>query len=312
MSDLRHEPVMPAEVMEYLAPGPGDVAVDGTVGLGGHSELLGTAIGPEGILVALDWDEEMLERAKDWLSKLECRMHFVHSDFRQLSTVMGQLGNLHGNCILLDLGVNSVHLDVAELGFSFNKEGPLDMRMDRSTGETAAEKLAHLSEKEIERIIRDYGEERWSKAIAKRIVERRGRGAMQTTTDLVEAVAAAIPVRARDKRIHFATRTFQGIRCAVTGELVGLQEAIERAIDCLAPGGRIAVLAYHSLEDRQVKRAFARMAGKCDCPPGLPECRCGAQKKVVILTSKPLRPTEEEVRRNPRSRSAKLRAARRI
>lgn len=303
---------MPVEVMEFLAPQPGEVVVDATVGLGGHSDLLGKAIGPNGLLVAMDWDSEMLARAKERLADRECRKQFIHEDYRHLKDVMGQLGNLHGNCILLDLGVNSAHFDVAEMGFSFSKEGPLDMRMDRSKGETAAEMLARLSEREIEKILFEYGEERWARAIAKQIVVRRAQGRMRTTTDLVDAVAAAVPVGAREKRIHFATRTFQGVRLAVTGEVDGLDLAIGNAIESLAPGGRMVVLSYHSLEDRQVKQAFARAAGKCQCPPTLPICVCGSAKRVDLLTPKPVRPSREETLRNPRARSAKLRAVKRI
>jgi 16S rRNA (cytosine1402-N4)-methyltransferase len=304
---------MPDEVLFYLRPQPGDVAVDATTGLGGHAELLGKAIGPEGTLVGIDWDEELLERAKERLAGLECRKHFAHADFRQLAAELGKLGHLHAELILLDLGVCSGgQLDVAERGFSLALEGPLDMRMDRSSEESAESLIARLSEGEIERILVEYGEERWARAIAKQIVARRSEGKMRTTTDLVEAVRAAVPPSKRETRIHFATRTFQAVRCAVTGELEGLDVAVEDAIRCLSPSGRIVVIAYHSLEDRQVKRAFAKLSGKCVCPRGTLECRCGKTKMVRVLTSKPVRPTEAEVARNRRARSARLRAAERL
>ncbi|GMV35543.1 MAG: ribosomal RNA small subunit methyltransferase H [Fimbriimonadales bacterium] len=308
-----HLPVMALEVIRYTAPQRGETVVDATLGLGGHAALLGTAIGPEGTLVGLDWDAELLERAKERLAELVCRKHFIHSDFRKLPAVLGQLGIRHADVITADLGVCSAHLDRAERGFSFQQEGPLDMRMDRSqVGRTAEHLLRSTSEAELERILKEYGEERHARAIARAILVRVRQGRMRSTGDLVAAVSDAVPPHARDRRIHFATRTFQAIRCAVTGELVGLQDAVEQAIGLLSPGGRIAVLAYHSLEDRQIKRAFARLSGKCICERGVPECRCGKVQLVEVLTPKPVRPTAEEIRTNPRARSAKLRVARRI
>lgn len=292
---LNHDPVMLQEVLEVLDLQPGQTVVDGTLGLAGHSRRFLERIHPGGTLVGLDWDTSMLEEARSRIrEKTGNRIEFVHADYREMPRVMGELG-LQADGILLDLGLNSAQIEDPERGIAFKTEGPLDMRMDRSRGEPAAALLNRLSPLEIERILWDLGDERWAKAIAKSIVERRRANPLRTTADLVDAVLGAVPAGARDKRIHPATRTFQAVRIAVNRELEGLDDAIRGAANCLAPGGRLVVLSYHSGEDRAAKNVFRDMDGN-----GFED-----------LFRKPLTPTADEIARNPRSRSAKLRALRR-
>lgn len=293
---LRHDPVMLREVLDVLALRPGDVAVDGTLGLAGHALRFVEAIRPGGTFVGLDWDESMLAEARVRLGEqFGVELFLVHSDFRRIAEVLEELGGFRANGVLLDLGLNSAQVDDPRRGISFREEGPLDMRQDRSQGEPASALLNRLGPVEIERILWEYGDERWAKAIARQIVERRREHPLRTTTDLVDAVLAAIPPRARDKRIHPATRTFQAVRIAVNGDLNGLDEALQDAARSLAPGGALVVLSYHSGEDRIVKQVFRQLA----------------EEGFVDLFRKPLVPGADEVARNPRSRSAKLRALRR-
>ncbi len=292
---MRHVPVMPEEVLSDLALKPGGIAVDATLGLGGHALRMIDAIRPGGVLVGLDLDTEMLQTARDRIGKPDdIRVELHHQDFRDLRELLQRLG-YRADGILFDLGLNTAQVLSPERGFSFLEEGPLDMRMDRSRGEPAAALLGKMTPAQIERVLRDYGDERWARAIAKRIVETRKQRPLKTTRDLVECVLAAIPPKARERRIHPATRTFQAIRILVNGELEGLDLALEDAAGCLAPSGTLAVLSYHSGEDRIVKTAFRKLA----------------QTGFIELHRKPLEPGEEEVARNPRSRSAKLRSLRR-
>ena len=294
MAERTHEPVMLGEILDVLPLKPGAVVVDGTLGLGGHSIKFAEKIAPGGTLVGLDWDESMLARAKDRLADVkDIQVHLVHNDFRNLSEVLKGLG-VQADGILLDLGLNSAQVDDPERGLSFMADGPLDMRMDRSSGEPASSLLNRMSPAEIEQMLFDFGDERWARAIAKRIVERRKVRPLRRTGDLVECVLEAIPPRARDKRINPATRSFQAIRIVVNGELEGLEEALHDAAASLKPQGVLAVLSYHSGEDRIVKHAFRDLS----------------QEGYEELSKKPIAPTEDEVRRNSRSRSAKLRALR--
>ena len=293
---MRHDPVMLREVLEVLNLRPGAVVVDGTLGLAGHAREFARVVAP-GTVVGLDWDQSMLAEARERLGAADGRdehgnrVDLVHADYRQMPQVMADLG-LRADGILLDLGLNSAQIEDPERGIAFKTEGPLDMRMDRSRGETASSLLNRLGPVEIERLLWDYGDERWAKAIAKQVVERRRENPLRTTNDLVEAVLAAVPPKARDKRIHAATRTFQAIRIAVNRELDDLEGAIQGAAESLAPGGRLAVLSYHSGEDRAAKVVFRALADE-----GWEE-----------LFRKPVTPTAEEIARNPRARSAKLRA----
>jgi 16S rRNA (cytosine1402-N4)-methyltransferase len=214
--------------------------------------------------------------------------------------------------LLLDLGVSSHQLDAADRGFSFRADAPLDMRMNAASGETAAELVARSTERELTRILQEYGEERWAARIARFIAEERGRKAITTTAQLASLVSAAIPKPAQPRDTHPATRTFQALRIAVNDELAALEQILQDGAGLLARGGRIAVISYHSLEDRIVKRGIARLTGKCECPPGLPVCRCGSTQVLRTVTRKPITPSEGEIRTNPRARSAKLRVAERV
>lgn len=292
---FRHDPVMVEEILDLFDLKPGAVVVDGTLGLGGHSERFLQAIAPGGTLLGFDWDNGMLLSAKARLEgATDATMHFINDDFRQIGKVMDELA-LKADAILLDLGLNSAQVDDPERGISFNADGPLDMRMDRTRGEPASAVLNRLSIAELEEMLQDYGDERWARMIARKVVERRKVAPLRTTSDLVDCVLAAIPLGARDKRIHPATRTFQAVRIYVNGELEELDSALSDAAGRLAPGGVLAVLSYHSGEDRIVKNEFRRLA----------------EIGFEDLYRKPSIPTEREISRNPRSRSAKLRAIRR-
>ncbi len=294
MSEARHDPVMLAEVLEVLPLKAGGVAVDGTLGLAGHAKEFAARVAPGGTLVGMDWDASMLEIAKERLAHIEgVKLEFVHGDYRGLPDELEKRG-IEADGILLDLGLNSAQIADSERGIAFKDEGPLDMRMDRSSGEPASSMLNRMSLDQIERVLWEYGDERWARAIARKIVERRKDSPLRTTQDLVECVLAAIPVKARDKRIHPATRTFQAVRIAVNRELEDLEETFVEIAKHLAPGGVLAVLSYHSGEDRAMKRAAKELLDL-----GFEE-----------LYKKPKLPTSEEIARNPRSRSAKLRAIR--
>jgi len=302
-----HRPVLLRETIELLAVERGGLFVDCTVGLGGHSEAILQANNDAQVL-GIDRDEEALALARERLANFGGRFRAVHADFRELTRVLARTG-VSG--ILADLGVSSLQLDSPSRGFSFRHEAPLDMRMDMSRGETAAELLGRLSEVEIARLIFEYGEERHSRRIARRIVERREAGEpIQTTNELARLVERAIGGKKR--RIHPATRTFQALRIAVNRELEDLDQFVADAIDSLEPHGRLAVISFHSLEDRIIKRTLLKLSGRCQCPPRAPQCSCGARKAVEILTRRPVTPTEFEISENPRARSAKLRVAARL
>ena len=293
---MHHDPVMIEEILGALPLKPGSTVVDGTLGLAGHSLRFIDKIRPGGTLVGFDWDENMLAEATRRIGEQgDVVVHLVHKDFREIGVVMDGLG-LKADGILLDLGLNSAQVDDPGRGFSFQTPGPLDMRMDRSKGEPAAALLNRLSIHQIADLLKDLGDERWAVAIARIIIEKRKEKPLKTTQDLVDCVLAAIPPGARDKRIHPATRTFQAIRIAVNQELEGLEEAIRDAAETLTVDGVLAVLSYHSGEDRIVKHTMRDLA----------------EGDYDELSRKPLVATQEETLRNPRSRSAKLRALKRL
>ena len=310
LSQKNHRPVLLRETIESLAVKRGGLFVDCTVGLGGHSEAI-LQTSPDAQVLGIDRDEEALQWARERLAEFGGRFRAVRADFRELTRVLATAEVKAVRGILADLGVSSLQLDSPSRGFSFRHEAPLDMRMDMSSGETAAELLGRLSEVEIARLIFEYGEERHSRRIARRIVARREAGEPVTsTTELAKLVERAIGGKKR--RIHPATRTFQALRIAVNRELEGLDQFVADAFDALEPHGRLAVISFHSLEDRIIKRTLLKLSGRCQCPPRLPQCACGARQVIEILTRRPLTPTEDEIAENPRARSAKLRIAARL
>lgn len=307
-----HASVLPGPVIELLNPAAGGLFVDATLGLGGHAELMLEA-SEKTFVIGIDQDKNALRLAGERLERFGERFRSFHANFSEIKNVLAAASVKTADGILADLGVSSLQFDDASRGFSFRFDAPLDMRMNPDSGdETAAELLAQLSEEEIADVIYQYGEERFSRRIARRIVEKRKQGEpVATTRELAELVERAIGRGKKDK-IHPATKTFQALRIAVNRELEILERFIGDAIDVLSPGGRLAVITFHSLEDRIVKRTFQKLSGKCFCPPRLPRCVCGAEKRVDLLTKKPIVPDEFEIENNPRSRSAKLRACLKI
>lgn len=303
--------MLPAEVLDCLQPQPGEVFVDGTLGGGGHARLILEATAPDGRLIGLDRDQDALQAAAQTLAPFGDRVVLRHSNFSEVDRVLDELGIDRVDGMLLDLGVSSYQLDAGHRGFSFQVDAPLDMRMDRSRGLTAADVLQQYSTEELARIFREYGEERYARRIARRIAERREETPLVSTGQLASLVQDSVPKGRVPSRIHPATRVFQALRIEVNGELEHVAQGLDKAIACLRPGGRLAVISFHSLEDRLVKRCFRREAQTCICPPGLPICVCNHRPRVELLTRKGLRAGEEEVAANPRARSAVLRAVRR-
>lgn len=311
-----HRSVLLFEAINLLKPEGGGVFLDATLGLGGHTEKILEA-SEKTQVIGIDRDREAIKLAQERLKKFGSRFRAFHANFNEIAEIVNiaQVSKLRG--ILADLGVSSLQIDNAERGFSFRQDAPLDMRMNADGDEeTAAELLAHLSEEEIARIIFEYGEERRSRRIARWIVERRERGEpIGTTKELANLVARAVVGRGghRQKdKIHPATRTFQALRIAVNRELEGLKEFIETSVDLLESNGRLVIISFHSLEDRIVKRTFQRLSGKCECPPRLPVCICGARRTIEILTRRPVTPSQEEIDGNPRARSARMRACQKL
>jgi 16S rRNA (cytosine1402-N4)-methyltransferase len=306
-----HRPVLLEETLKFLAPERGGLFVDCTVGLGGHSEALLKTCGETRVL-GIDRDPAALDYARRRLAPFGKRFHAVHANFHEIASVMRETGERDPAGILADLGVSSLQFDSAERGFSFRFDAPLDMRMDPTSGATAADLLAQLPEAKLAKIIFEFGEERHSRRIARRIVESRERGEPLTTTnELANLVQQAVGGR-KGSKIHPATRTFQALRIAVNEELDGLAQFVESSIDLLEPGGQFVVISFHSLEDRIVKRELRRLSGQCQCPPRLPICSCGAREVVEIMTRRPIKPGPAELEENPRARSAKLRACRKL
>ncbi len=303
-----HQPVLLAETLRLLKPQAGEIFVDATLGLGGHTEAILTA-NDKTRVIGIDQDAEAIELAKERLGNFSERFNVFHSNFSDIMQVLAETEIEKVDGVLADLGVSSLQFDSQTRGFSFRFDAPLDMRMNPdSNSEMAAELLETLSEFEIARIIYEYGEERLSRRIARRIVERRENGEpIKTTKQLAETVEKAVGRGKKDK-IHPATRTFQALRIAVNGELEILERFIRDSVEILKKDGRLAVITFHSLEDRIVKQTLQKLSGKCFCPPKFPQCVCGAKTEIEILTRKPVVPSELETEENPRARSAKLRA----
>jgi 16S rRNA (cytosine1402-N4)-methyltransferase len=312
--EYRHTPVLLAEVMQHLSPQPGSIVVDCTLGGAGHAKRLVDLMAPSGLLVGIDQDDVALDAAAVTLrlgqQEPPVKTVLLKGNFGDLDALLSSAHIPYADAFLFDLGVSSPQIDVAERGFSFKADAPLDMRMDPGHQTlTAAEVIATYDEADLARIIRDYGEERWASRIAAFIVAARGRRPLTTTGELVEVIKQAIPASARRSGGHPAKRTFQALRIEVNGELDQLDRGLRAAIRWLAPGGRIAVISYHSLEDRITKHVFAENSQGCTCPPDMPVCTCDAKPVLRILTRRAITPTAEEIELNARARSAKLRVA---
>ena len=290
-----HEPVLLREVISLLSLKPGDTVLDGTAGSGGHAEAILEAVGPKGRLIGIDQDKEALGRTEERLKKYSKQLILIHSNFSKIDEILANLKVSGVSAVLLDIGVSLEQLSDGKRGFSFRSVGPIDMRMDQSQKRSAFHLIHDLSEEELARIFREYGEERRSLQIARWIVDARERQPLETTKELAELVEKRVPAKERYGRIHPATRIFQALRIAVNDELGVLEEALPKALNALSPNGRLAVITFHSLEDRIVKRQFVRWK---------------EEKIVEILTKKPMMSGDEELTKNPRSRSAKLRAVR--
>ena len=309
--DAPHRPVLLEETLTYLAPERGGLFVDCTVGLGGHSEAILKSSQNTRVL-GMDLDPAALAYTRERLAPFGERFQAFQANFRAINAVLQEANERDPNGILVDLGVSSLQFDSPERGFSFRFDAPLDMRMDPTSGDTAADLLQQLPESEIARIIFEFGEERHSRRIARRIVECREQGKpITTTTEFTDLVRHATGGHKRNQ-IHPATRTFQALRIAVNHELEGLGEFVESAVDLLIPEGRFVGISFHSLEDRILKRELKKLSGHCECPPRLPVCACGTREVVEVLTRRPVAPGSREIDENPRARSAKLRACRKL
>lgn len=306
-----HKSVLLDECIENLNINPSGIYIDGTAGGGGHSYEIAKRLS-DGKLIAIDQDSDAINAAK---KRLECfgdKVVFVKNNFCNLASICESMNISSINGILLDLGVSSYQLDTAERGFSYNNDAPLDMRMDAECEKSAYNVVNEYSEEELKRIIYEYGEERFAPKIASGIVEARKTGPIKTTYELVEIIKRAMPAAAKEGGHHPAKRTFQAIRIEVNKELDVITPAIESAAKLMAPGGRMAIITFHSLEDRTVKQAYAKLASGCTCPPNFPICVCGKKPTIKIISKKPILPSERELEENPRSRSAKLRVAEKI
>lgn len=310
--EFKHTSVLFKETIDSLAVKPDGVYVDGTLGGGGHASGICERLGSKGLLIGIDRDKDALAAAEKRLEGYKCRKIFVQSNYSKVKSV------LEDNCIdkingaVLDLGVSSFQLDNSERGFSYMQDAPLDMRMNADDSFSAYDVVNTYSEKELARIIREYGEERWASRIASFIVKKRAEAPLTSTFELVDAIKAAVPASARREGPHPAKRTFQAIRIEVNDELSQLKKAVDEFCDVLAPGGRLAVITFHSLEDRIVKEIFARRVHPCTCPPEFPVCVCGKIPDIKKVTGKPLTASKEELLANPRARSAKLRVAEKL
>ncbi len=308
---FKHTTVLLNETVDALNIKPDGIYVDGTLGGGGHTERILQQL-TTGKLIGIDQDDMALNSTAERLSAYGDKLITVKANFQEVAHVLDTLGIDKVDGMLMDLGVSSPQLDVAERGFSYMHDGALDMRMDQTSTFSACDVVNTYSEDSLYRIIKDYGEERWAKRIAKFIVSERQSQRIDTTFQLVEVIKKAVPKGARMDGPHPAKRTFQAIRIEVNNELGVIEKTIEDITDRLNKHGRIAIITFHSLEDRIVKHAYKKLNTACTCPPEIPICLCDAERKLKIITRKPLLPTEEEVAANPRSRSAKLRVAERV
>ena len=314
MEEIRfsHVSVLLRECIEALQIKPNGIYVDCTTGGGGHSLEIAKRLTDGGRLIAIDRDEDALRAAGTRLADFADRVTFVHSNYAMLQSVLADLGIPGVDGVLADLGVSSYQLDTAERGFSYMQDAPLDMRMDREQPLRAYDVVNTYSEEELRRILYDFGEEKFARNIAANIVKKRSERPIETTLELAELVKASMPKTAREGGHHPAKRTFQAIRIEVNSELSSIPPALDAAVHALTPGGRIAVITFHSLEDRLVKQKFAALSSGCTCPREFPVCVCGKKPVVRVITKKPVTAGEDELEVNPRSRSAKLRVAEKI
>lgn len=306
--EFRHTSVLLGETIEYLQVKPDGTYVDGTLGGGGHAHEVLARLGEGGRLVGIDQDEAAILAASERLAPFGDKATIVRGNYGQMKALLGDMGISAVDGIVLDLGVSSYQLDDPERGFTYrDPDALLDMRMDRRQGTTARDLVNGLGEQELCRILRDYGEERFARNIARRIVSARADKPIETTGELEKIVKAAIPAKARQTGGHPARRTFQALRIALNRELSVLEDSLDEMVSCLKPGGRICIITFHSLEDRIVKNGFRRNEDPCTCPKDFPVCVCGAVSRGHVVTKKPVLPSEQEIEGNPRSRSAKLR-----
>jgi 16S rRNA (cytosine1402-N4)-methyltransferase len=307
--EYSHKSVLLKETIEYLNIKPEGIYVDGTLGGGGHSEEILKRL-TTGKLIAIDRDLDAIKASKERLKNYE-NVKYINDNFKNIKEILKSLNIDKVDGILLDLGVSSYQLEEIERGFSYMKDAPLDMRMDKNSPFSAYDVVNKYSQQELEEVIREYGEEKWASRIAKFIVKEREKGEIKTTFQLVEIIKNAIPASARREGPHPAKRTFQAIRIEVNQELKGLDKTIEDMVEVLRGKGRIAIITFHSLEDRIVKNTFKKLENPCTCPPNMP-CTCGKKPVVKIITKKPVLPSKEEIETNSRSRSAKLRVAEKL
>ncbi len=307
-----HKSVMVDEAMEYLITNPEGTYVDATVGLGGHTGAILRNTGTGGKVVGLDVDEEVLDIARERLESYSSKVVLRNNNYSAIDKVLADLGVEQLDGIIADLGMSSFQIDSSGRGFSFQRDEPLDMRMDATLRFRAYDLVNEMTVDEITKVLKTYGEERWAKRIAKRVVEKRKGSKIKSSAELAGIVSDAIPNKFHSPKIHPATKTFQAFRIAVNNELENLKDFITKSVSLLKVGGRIAIISFHSLEDRAVKSSFRRFASPCVCPPDLPRCSCGKEKMLKIITPRAITPSEDEVLNNPRSRSAKMRVAERV
>lgn len=305
--DFKHQSVLLEETIENLNIVPDGIYVDGTLGGGGHAFQVCSRLSEKGHFIGIDQDAAAIQAAGARLKPFEDKVTIVRSNYSDMKQVLKELGISTVNGIVLDLGVSSYQLDTAERGFSYRENAPLDMRMDQRQDKTARDIVNGYSEMELYRMIRDYGEDKFAKNIAKHIVRARQNGPVETTDELTEIIKAAIPMKFRAVGGHPAKRTFQAIRIELNQELEVLKGHLNEMIELLAPKGRICIITFHSLEDRIVKNIFRKCENPCECPPSFPTCVCGKKSLGKVITRKPILPSEEELEVNPRSKSAKLR-----
>lgn len=305
--EFNHVSVLLEECIEGLNINPDGIYVDGTLGGAGHGIEVCRRLSEKGRFVGIDQDEDAIRVSTERLSGFSDRVTIVKSNYVHMKRVLQELGVEQVNGILLDLGVSSYQLDTQERGFSYMADASLDMRMDRSQTLTAGDVVNTYPEEKLYQVIKEYGEERFARSIARNIVQRRQEKRIETTGELVDVIRASMPAKAKNGKGHPAKRTFQAIRIEVNHELEVLQESLEDMVSLLADGGRLCIITFHSLEDRMVKNFFRRMENPCTCPPDFPVCVCGKQSKGKVITRKPILPGTEELDKNKRSKSAKLR-----